>query len=447
MRSARFSKLWDSLHSSYWFLPTIMASVAVLLTFAMLSLDRAGRDGPIEQLGWIYTGGPDGARAVLSVVAGSLATVTATAFSITIVALQLASSQFGPRLLRNFMQDTGNQFVLGTFIATFIYCLLVLRTIHGEDYNLFVPQLSVTVGIVLAIASIGVLIYFIHHASTIIQASHVISSVSREFEQAIDCLFPEEIGRGASPPQLSIGEIPEHFDQKSDSIRATNTGYLQVVDDNILLKLASQDNLLLKLQVQPGQFIVRGDELVRVYPGTWVARLPGDQLRKAFILGEERTEQQDIEFPINQLVEIALRAISPAVNDPFTAIRCIDRLGAGLSCLAQRHFPSPYRYDETHQLRVIAQPVLFQELVDQAFNSIRQYAQSDSAVTIRLLAAITLIARTSCHPAHQFVLHRHAKMILQGSRAGLSEEQDRKEVEAYYNKVIKALEQNDKTNV
>lgn len=441
MRNAKFSKLWDSLHSSYWFLPTIMAIAAILLAFTTISIDRAGKDRSIEQIGWIYTGGPDGARAVLSTVAGSLATVTATAFSITIVALQLASSQFGPRLLRNFMQDTGNQIVLGTFIATFIYCLLVLRTIHGEDYNLFVPQLSVTVGIVLAIASIGVLIYFIHHASTIIQASHVISGVSHEFEQAIDRLFPEEIGQGASPFQRSIGEIPEHFDREVASIRAANTGYLQVIDDNTLLKLASQHNLLIRLQVQPGQFIAKGSELVKVHPEEQVDRLLADQFRKAFILGKERTEQQDIEFPINQLVEIALRAISPAVNDPFTAIRCIDRLGAGLSCLTQRHFPSPYRYDQTQHLRVIAQPPEFGRLVDQAFNSIRQYAQSDSAVTVRLLAAIALIAKTTRNPTHQLALRRHAEMILRGSREKLSEEHDRKAVEAQHHEVIKAIEQ------
>jgi uncharacterized membrane protein len=440
MKNVKLSKFWDSLHSSYWFLPSIMAIAAVGLALIMLALDRAGKTGPVEQLSWVYTGGPDGARAVLSAVAGSLATVTATAFSITIVALQLASSQFGPRLLRNFMQDTGNQLVLGTFIATFIYCLLVLRTIHGEDYNLFVPQLSVTIGIVLAIISIGVLIYFIHHASTIIQASHVISGVSSEFEQAIDRLFPEALGQGSSRSQRSIGEIPERFDLEASSIRAIDTGYLQIIDDHSLIKLASRHDLLIRLQVQPGQFVAKDNELVKVYPQERVDRSLAEQLRKAFILGKERTEQQDIEFPINQLVEIALRAISPAVNDPFTAIRCIDRLGAGLSSLAQRHFPSPYRYDAVQNLRVIAQPVTFERLVAQAFNPIRQYAQSDSAVTIRLLETITRIAQASHHPSDQLVLRHHADMILRGSREGLSEEYDRKEVEARYNEVIKALE-------
>jgi uncharacterized membrane protein len=442
MNNAKFSKLWDSLHASYWFIPMLMAIGAIVLAFVMISLDRAGKTGPIEQLGWVYAGGPDGARAVLSAVAGSMATVTATAFSITIVALQLAASNFGPRLLRNFMQDTGNQVVLGTFISTFIYCLLVLRSIHGEDYNLFVPQLSVTVGIVLAITSIGVLIFFIHHASTIIQASHVIVGVSHDLDQAIDRLFPEAIGQGISATQRPIGEIPKQFDQEAASIRASDVGYLQVIDDHALMKLASQHDLLIRLQARPGEFLVKGNELLKLYPRERVDRSLSDHLRKAFILGKEQTEQQDIEFPIDQLVEIALRAISPAVNDPFTAIRCIDRLSAGLSSLAQREFPSSYRYDATHNLRIIAQPVTFERLVDQAFNPIRQYAQSDSAVTIRLLIAITRIAEANRYATYQSVLRHHAEMILRGSREGLSEEYDRKAVEKGYDKVIEAIEQN-----
>lgn len=443
MNNAKFSKLWDSLHSSYWFIPMLMAIGAIVLAFVMVSLDRVGKAGPIEQLGWVYAGGPDGARAVLSAVAGSMATVTATAFSITIVALQLAASNFGPRLLRNFMQDTGNQVVLGTFIATFIYCLLVLRSIHGEDYNLFVPQLAVTVGIGLAITSIGVLIYFIHHASTIIQASHVIMGVSHDLQKAIDRLFPEEIGHSASESQRLIGEIPKLFAQEAVTIRAVDVGYLQVIDDNALMKLASQHDLLIRLQVRPGQFILTGNELLKVYPREQVDRSIANHLREAFILGKERTEQQDIEFPIDQLVEIALRAISPAVNDPFTAIRCIDRLSVGLSSLAQRQFPSPYRYDETHNLRVIAQPVTFERLVDQAFNPIRQYAQSDSAVTLQLLVAITRIADANRYATYQSVLRHHAEMILRGSREGLSEEYDRKTIEMCHAKAIEAIEHNE----
>ncbi|WP_026736320.1 DUF2254 domain-containing protein [Fischerella sp. PCC 9605] len=441
MKNVKLGKLWDTLHSSYWFLPTIMAIGAVALAFAMLTLDRTSMLA-IEKWWWIYTGGPDGARSLLEAVAGSMVSVTATAFSITIVALQLAASNFGPRILRNFMQDTGNQIVLSTFIGTFIYCLLVLRTIHGkgDGYEQFVPQISVTFGILLAIVSIGVLIYFIHHASTIIQASYVIQNVSDDLDKATRRLFPEKIGHSEPEQERRIAEIPISFEEEAYPIRANGTGYLQAIDNEELMQIARKHNLLLRVKFRPGKFIVKGSDLVMVFPGERVNQKLVKQINDAFILGKERTEQQDVEFPINQLVEIALRAISPAVNDPFTAIRCIDRLSAGLSGLVERDFPSPYRYDDNHKLRIIAVPFTFERLVDRAFNQIRQYAQSDAAVTIRLLEAIATIATYTTNPKHKLVLKRHAEMILRGSQEGLSEEQDRKDVIERYYSVIKALE-------
>ena len=259
MKNIKLGKLWDSLHSSYWFVPTLMAGLAIALAFAMLTLDQSGKSGPIEKLAWIYAGGPDGARTLLSTIAGSMITVAGTAFSITIVALTLASSQFGPRLLRNFMRDTGNQVVLGTFIATFIYCLLVLRTVRGDDYNVFVPQISVTVGIVLAMTSIGVLIYFIHHASTSIQAWHVIGEVGSDLDKAIDRLFPQKIGYGgAGDKRRWVEEIPVGFDREASPILATSSGYLQAIDDDKLMKIAKSKQLLVRIKHRPGKFVVKG---------------------------------------------------------------------------------------------------------------------------------------------------------------------------------------------
>jgi len=276
---------------------------------AMLTLDRRGASGAIVELGWTYTGGPEGARSLLSTVAGSMVSVAATAFSITIVALQLASSNFGPRILRNFMQDTGNQLVLGTFIGTFIYCLLVLRTIHGEGdgYSVFVPQLSVTVGMILAITSIGVLIYFIDHAATIIQASHVISEVSADLNDAIKRLFPAKIGHGASQHKRSFGEVPTNFDAEAFPIKATGSGYIQAIDDERLMEIACQQNLLLRLKYRPGKFVVKGSDLVMVFPEKRVNPKLTTQINDAFILGAERNQQQDVEFPINQLVYYSCR--------------------------------------------------------------------------------------------------------------------------------------------
>jgi uncharacterized membrane protein len=283
----------------------------------------------------------------------------------------------------------------------------------------------------LTIASIGILIYFIHHASTIIQASHVITQVSGDLDKALDRLFPEKIGEGKannSPPAV---EIPANFDSEASPIKATGEGYL--------MKIARQYNLFVRLTTRPGKFIVKGSDLAMVFSEKGVNKSLNQPINDAFILGKERTEYQDVKFPIDQLVEIALRAMSPGINDPFTAIRCIDRLSAGLSRLAQRDFPSPYRYDDEQNLRVIVERVTFEGLVDAAFNQIRQYSKSDVAVTIRLLEAIACIATYTHNSKQREALRRQAEMILNSSCEQISPEQDQKDVQEQYLQVIKAL--------
>lgn len=441
MKNVKIAKFWDSLQSSYLFVPAVIVATAIALAVTMLTLDRGGYYGPLKNWGWIYTGSTDGARAMLSAIAGSMITVAGTVFSITIVALQLAASNFGPRLLRNFMHDIGNQVVLGTFIGTFIYCLLVLRTVRGDgdDYNSFIPQMSVTFALALAFVSISLLIYFIHHASTIIQASHVISEVSTELSRATERLFPEKFGHSLSGSGRQVAEIPANFDEDAHPVKAAKSGYLQAIDDDKLMQITCQHDLLVRIEFRPGKFVVQDSDLVTVYPGERVNRQLTKKLRDAFILGTERTEQQDIEFPIHQLVEVALRAISPGINDPFTAIRCIDRLSAGLSYLAGRDFPSPYRYDDKDKLRVIAQSVTFAGLTDAAFNQIRQYSNSDVAVTIRLLEAIATIARYTQNQQDREALRRHAEMIRRDSNDAVSEEWDKKDIDEQYQAVLKAL--------
>jgi uncharacterized membrane protein len=442
MKQTKFSKIWDSLHSSFWFIPSLMVVLAIGLSFLTIQLDQSLKTNIIGQLGWAYSLGPSGSRAILSAIAGSMVSVATTAFSITIVALQLASSQFGPRLLRNFMQDTGNQIVLGTFISTFVYSLLVLRTINGVEDDEFVPHLAVTFGIGLAIASIGVLIYFIHHSASSIQVDQVITKVGHELQGAIERLFPDKIGKGASKYQQDpIRDIPANFARDAFPIKATNSGYVQAIDDNLLMQIATENDLLLRVQKRPGKFVVQGSELVLVFSGERVNKQLIKKINDAFILGLQRTEQQDVEFSINQLVEIAVRALSPGINDPFTAIRCIDQLSASLSYLAQREIPSPYRYDENDKLRVIAEPISFADMTDAAFNQIRQYGKTSVAVTIRLLEAIAVIVPYTYHKADRAALLRHANMIERGSQEGIPEELDRKDVEEQYLAVVKAIKQ------
>ena len=314
MKNVKLSNFWNALLTSYWFLPGILALGGVVLELTMLFLERTVN---FEHLGWIFTGDAEGARDILSTIAASMASVAATAFSITIVALQLASTNFGPRLLRNFMRDMGNQLVLGTFIGTFIYSLLVLRTIDQRDDQQFIPHLSVTVGILLAVISIGVLIYFIHHASTIIQASHVLEGVSQDLEKVINRLFPEKIGINPPLHTAKLTEIPSDFELEAYPIKAHRHGYLQAINDEKIMNIAQKYNFLLQIKYRPGKFIVKGGELVMVWPPERINKKLTQKIEKTFILGKERTEQQDIEFPLQELVEIALRAMSPGRNDMF----------------------------------------------------------------------------------------------------------------------------------
>jgi uncharacterized membrane protein len=443
LMTVKLQKAWETARASYWFVPTLMTVGAMALAFGMLALDTRFGDEVVDDLGWIFSGGPEGARQVLSTVASSMITVAGVAFSITIVALSLASSQFGPRVLYNFMRDTGNQVVLGTFIATFIYCLLILRSVQGEfEGASFVPAMSVTMGVMLAVASLGVLIFFIHHTAISIQAPQIVAAIHHDLGNAIDRLFPAEVGEPVGP---SVGEDaePENFEVESWPLKAPGSGYLQVLDDDRLMELAKEHDLLLRLECRSGHFITPGQALLRVWPAERLADEVRGELCKTFLLGPQRTHVQDAEFAINQLVEVAVRSLSTGINDPFTAINCVDQLSAALTIVAGRAFPSPYRRDDRGALRVIAaKQATFGALVDAAFNQIRQNSHSVPAVTLRLLEALASIAQNTGREDYRDVLRRHAEMIRRGSLAELTEENDRRDVEERYWAALEALDPN-----
>ena len=433
---------WEIVHSSYWFLPALMTGLAIGLSFLTVALDHLAVSERPELLVWVYTGGADGVRTLLSTLAGSMITMASVTFSITIVALSLASSQFGPRLLVNFMRDTGNQVVLGTFIATFIYSLLVLRTVRSVGENTFVPHISVTVAVLLALVSLGLFIYFIHHVSVSIQAQNVIASVERELNRAIERLFPEKKSDLAFEYELRHeDDVPDNFDQDAQPVTAMHSGYLQSIDNEGLMKLTIEHDLLLRLEYRPGNFIASGNNLVKVWPNERFEEGLSEKINDTFIFGAQRLRLQDVEFEIDQLVEIALRALSPGINDPFTAMACIDRLGVALAHLAERQIPSGYRYDDKNKLRLMADAVTFEGLVETAFNQIRQFCRSSPAVTIRLLETIAVIAAHAGTQAEREALRQQAKMIKQGSDEAIPEEHDRQDVEERYQIIDRILEQ------
>jgi len=434
-------KYWDRLRSSFWFVPAGMACLAMALAVGAVALDKSVADEWLQRLGWSYTGGAEGASLLLGTVAGSMIAIAGTVFSMTLVALSLASSQLGPRLLRNFMRDTANQVVLGTFVATFVYCLLVLRTIRRADEVAFVPHLAVSIGVLLAVVSIGVLIYFIHHVSVSIQADEVVARVGKELEDGIDRLFPGGLGKPVSEISraANAAELPAAFAREARPVGAADDGYLQLIDADALMALACQEDLLLRLERRPGHYLVKGQAMVMVWPGARVTEALVDKVNATFVLGNQRTAAQDVEFSFHQLVEIAVRALSPGINDPFTAIACVDRLASALCRLAQRDMPLPHRFDAHGRLRLVAPGSTFAGIVDMAFNQIRQSARSNPALAIRMLDAISQIA-VHMHGAQDAAcLQRHANMIVRGAREGVPEADDLLAVEERFQVAAQAL--------
>ena len=431
-------KYWNRIHSSFWFTPTAMAAAAAVLAVAGVALDEPATKWLEHHLNWTFKSGPEGASAVLEVIAGSMITITGVVFSMTLVALSLASSQLGPRLLRNFMRDTTTQVVLGTFIATFVYCLLVIRMIRRAEEVSFVPHLSVSLGVGFALVSVGVLIYFIHHVSISIQANEVAARVGKELIQRVDQLFPARVGQANTNDAVDAPDANfiDAFKQSAQAVGSAQDGYLQLIDGDALLQLAMEENLVIRLERKPGHYIVAGCPLVLISPASRVTNELAKQVQTLFVMGDQRTSDQDIGFVVCQLVEMAVRALSPGLNDPFTAIACVDHLGSGLCRLAARDIPSPYRRDSEHQLRVIWPADTFADVMDTAFDQIRQYGRSSVAVTLRLLETITVIMGFVHRPEDRTSLLRHADMIVRGAREGLPEREDRKAVETCWQAIV-----------
>lgn len=439
MRTWLLNRMED-LRTNFWFVPSIMVAGTIVLALVTIRLDRAtANENWIATLGWTFTRGPEGSRAVLSTIAGSMMTIISVAFSITIIALQLASSQFGPRLLRNFMRDRVNQAALGTFIATFTYCLLVLRTVNGTEDERFVPHLSVALALLLALTSLGMLIYFFHHSAASIQADNVIAEVSLELHHAIDRLYPECLGQGDPGGDRSMDrrDLPADFEQASCPVLSRQGGYIQAIDVDRLLSLAVESDLIIQVSRRPGKFIIAGGELARVWPRSRASDKLAESVQEAFYLGSQRTLTQDVEFAIDQLVEIAVRALSPGVNDPFTAIASVDRLGEALCTLAGRKMPSPFRYDDAGRLRAVTDVSTIPGIVDSAFHQIRQASRGNAAVTFRLLETIAEVAGRTRHPSFLAALLRHAGLIYDNSQVTISDPTDRNEAGDRYHSVLR----------
>jgi uncharacterized membrane protein len=391
--SARVQRVWVRLRTSYWFVPGLLVGAAAALAAALISGDAAVQARGIAGLDRIDLTGPEGARILLSTIAGSAITVAALVFSITMVVLSTASAQFGPRLLRNFMRHNATQVVMGVFVGTFVYCLITLAAVRSDAGHEFVPQSAVAGGLALGVLAFALLFYFIDHVSRFVQATHVIADVARGLERAVRSSFPERTAApGTRTPDDEESDV--HRDPPDDRpIVAQRSGYVEAIDASALVELAGEADLVIRLGCRPGHFVIEGRPLASVAPPDRVDDALAARIAQAILTGPERTSIQDPEFAVHQLVEVALRALSPGLNDPYTALNCIDRLAAALSVLAGRALPSRYVRDADGKVRLVADPFTYGGVVEAAFNQIRQAAIGNLAVQIRLLEAVETVAQ------------------------------------------------------
>ncbi len=425
----RTINFFSELRESYWFVPTLMIVGAFLLANLTLALDERINFASLS-LPLIYLSQPEGAKTMLGTVAGSMLSVASLTFSIVMVVLTMASSQFGPRLLSNFMRDRGNQFVLGSFLASFLYSLLVLRTVRGSGDFIqsaaFVPQLSLTVAVALAVVNLGAFVYFIHHTAESVQVTNILARVSHTLTHKImatydeNKLFPVMVGQGRDEAETDPAtRLPHDFTDKQKLLFSSRGGYLRIIDDDGLLRLAREHDLVLRLLQQPGDYVLRGGPLAEVYLGEKVEHLQ-EELERVFVLGAGRTQRQDLDFLFDQLLEVALRALSPGINDPFTAMMCVDRIADNLALLARRELPPPYRYDDDGALRVIVPVVDPTTLLPNLFGPIRSYGKSDVMTLEHLLKALQKMLQNVDTPGFRACVRAEAERIKKEGEAALS---------------------------
>lgn len=442
-------QLWIRVSSSLWFVPLGMVFGAIALAVVLIAADLAIGADWIMKDSLVFGVGASGARGMLSAIAGSMMTVASLTFSLTITTLAMASSQYTSRLIRNFMRDRLNQFVLGYFVGLFAYCLVVLRTIRAGDEDAFVPALAVMGGLLLALVSIGVLILFIHHIAESIQVGIILRRVTEETLEAIDRLFPGDMGEPAiaagtdpGPALREIADSPDddlHDGRSWHAATAQRFGYVQSFDAKGVLDLASEIDGVVRMSADIGSYVTPAGSLCEIA----LASPPSDELvaklRGAFEIGAARTIEQDAAFGIRQMVDIALRSLSPGVNDTTTGVMCVEHLSAVLESLAARSIPDRVRAEDG-EIRLIASGRSFDVLTGHCLSQIRQSASGNTAVMIALLRAIQAAGRQTSDNARRRTLSRHAKLIATLARDSVTCPDDLDPVRTTANAVIAELD-------
>lgn len=372
--------LIETVSQSLWLMPSISISLALVAAYLMLKWERA-IDSGWEQLSFVLRSGPEASLAIVGTLVGSLITVAGVTFSITIVSLTLASSQFGPRLLRNFLQSNASQLTLGALVGSFVYGVLIMPGI-GEDWQVGEAHPSVMLMIALACFCVCMIVYYIHHVATSIQADALVAAVYEELEQRIESL-PERSGR-------VLERAAPNWAGKSIKILSHRSGYVTAASCEGALSWAKECNLQVRFMKRAGKFVSKGEVLVEVFGDVDKADAI-DKVKEVVFIGSKRTPEQDLEFLVDQLVEVAMRAISPGINDPNTALVCIDYLGASIRLLSDRELPRCYYTDTDDKPRIYCPQTDYEGLVNDSFDQLRQSGRDYPEIVMRLMESLTSI--------------------------------------------------------
>jgi len=423
----RLRRLLITLGEAFWLVPGLMVIAGILGAIGLVDLDRAGII-PARLLSgsWLYNGGATGARTLLGAIASSTIGVAGTIFSITIAALSLAAGQMGPRLLRNFTVDRGNQFTLGAFLGTFCYALMVLRSVRTRGEGEFIPHLSLTFGIVLAFLCVGTLVYFVGHMAGRINVDTVIELVSADVNSAIRRLTTNE--------QQPVPPPAAHWKQ-AVPVKDSRSGYLQHLDSDSLAAWARDNATAIRLLARAGDFVFPNSPIAVMLPAVAGAE---EAIREATAVGAQRVGSEDLEYPVRQLVEVAVRALSPGVNDPHTAMSVLDRLGAALCEIASVRLTTGVFVHDGRVVLVVPN-IDYDGLLDAMFHLIRQNAASSTTVLIRMLEVMTGVIGSETDSSRVRSVQRHANLVLGDAERSIGTPADLAEVRDRYQKFLSAV--------
>jgi uncharacterized membrane protein len=425
MRRVKARYNWDRLRVSFWFAPAVMALAALVLARLMYWVDMQVSNELLENSHLILSGSVDQLRTILVTIGTSTLSTAGVVFTLLTLPLSTVAAQYGSRLIRLFLGDRTTQLVLGMFVATFVYCIAAATSVPPVEVQPEGPQLTATVGLLLMTLTFGSLIWLVQHISIMLQAPNIAAAAGAQLMDTVLAEIPEPASSSNGQTQAGQGAPEALVDSVSYPVCVREAGYIQYVDPEYLLTLARERDLIIRLLRQPGHFVGRGAVVAHVWPADRVGERLEEQVRGAFRLGTQRTPTQDLECAVNQPVEMAVRAMSAAINDPFTAMTCLDHIGEGLALFIRQGEKRPNIHDREGRLRIVFEPVTFDKLLSAAFDRLRHCSCNDASVLLHMLGTIDTIGREAKTPEARQALSRHVGLIQAESQVGELIDDDR----------------------